>query len=54
MTTYQPRHADLSETAKALCDKRDEQNALTFPCQHHRPRHSAFVGKVRVLEVGVA
>lgn len=46
-TGYLARHRDNSFEAVAACKERDAHNFRAWACNHHHPRHSAFVAKER-------
>jgi hypothetical protein len=45
--THTGRHRDDSNKARIACERRDLNDLFTQPRDHHHPRHSAFVAKVR-------
>ncbi|MGZ4522000.1 MAG: hypothetical protein ACXVXP_05845 [Mycobacteriaceae bacterium] len=45
--THTGRHRDDSNKARIDCERRDLNDSLTWARDHHHPRHSAFVAKVR-------
>jgi hypothetical protein len=45
--THNARHRDDSNKARIDCERRDLNDSLTWARDHHHPRHSAFVAKVR-------
>lgn len=46
-TNYDARHRDLSQEAIDRCKEADAHNFRAWACNHHHPRHSAFVAAER-------
>ncbi len=44
---YAAKHRDDSDVAAVECINRDNETALTWPCKHYQPKHSAFVAAQR-------
>jgi hypothetical protein len=51
MTSHIAKHRDNSDAAAAECTRRDNETALTWPCNHYQPKHSAFVAAQRQGQV---